>query len=62
MHWRRIKACFYVYQSIIPLKKANSTLAEQVCDPCNLSKRIHYHLLQLIIVDSNTYDLFQLDG
>ena len=55
----------YVYQSIAPLKKANSTLchkplnkclcpllAEQVFDPCNLSKKIPYHLFQLFIVDS----------
>ena len=27
-------------------------LAEQLCDPCNRSKRIHYHFFQLHIVDS----------
>ena len=27
-------------------------LAEQMCDPCNWTKRIHYHFFQLLIVDS----------
>ena len=46
------------------MKKANSILSqtlknclcllldEQMCEICNLSKKIHYHFFQLLIVDS----------